>query len=64
VIVVAEMDLPRPTAHLTILHIGLDGPASRIDTDRYDLPAVRALHLDLGVPGLRLGGLQQVVGIL
>jgi hypothetical protein len=60
VIVIAKVDLPRPTTHLAILYIGLDGPAGRIDTNRYDLTAVGTVHLDLGVPGIRLSGLKRV----
>jgi hypothetical protein len=57
-VIVAEVNLPRPTAHLTVLDISLDGSAGRIDTDRDGLTAVGATHLDLGVPGLHLSRLK------
>jgi hypothetical protein len=59
VVIVAEVYLPRPTTHLTVFHIGLDGSAGGIDTDRYDLAAVGTVHLDLGVPGLKVSGLER-----
>ena len=64
VVIVAEVYLPRLTTHLTVLYIGLDGSASGIDSDGYDFAAVGAAHLDLGVPGLNVGGLERRVRIL
>jgi hypothetical protein len=49
-VTVGNMHLPRLTAHLTVLHVGLDDPAGRIDTDRDDLAAVGTAYLGLGVP--------------
>ena len=63
VVVVAQVYLPRPTAHLTVLHIGLNRSAGGIDTDGYDFAAVGTAHLELRVPGLDVGGLERRVRI-
>jgi hypothetical protein len=63
VVIVAEVNLPRPTTHLTVLDIGLDRFTGGVDTDRYDLAAVGTVHLDLRVPGLEVSGLERRVRI-
>jgi hypothetical protein len=63
VVIVAEVNQPRPTTHLTVLYIGLHGSAGRIDTNRYDFAAVGTAHLNLRVPDLNVGGLKQRVRI-
>src|SRR5262245_11364606 len=60
VVVVAEMNLPRLTTHLTVLDIGMDGSAGGIHTDGHDFGAVGTGHLDLRVPGLGIVGLTHV----
>jgi hypothetical protein len=59
VVIITDVYLPRSTTHLTVLDVGLDGPAGRIDAYGHLLPTVRAAHLDLGVPGSQLGGLER-----
>ena len=59
VVIITDVYLPRSTTHLTVLDVGLDGPAGRIDVYGHVLPAVRAAHLDLGVPGVQLGRLER-----
>jgi hypothetical protein len=62
-VIVTDVDLPGPAAHLTVLHIGLDGPAGGVDTNRHGLAAVGTVHLGLGVPGILVSGLRRRVVI-
>src|SRR5882724_1913127 len=48
--VVAHVHLPRLTAHLAILDIGLVGAAARVKPDCYRLPAIGTGDVGLGVP--------------
>lgn len=64
VLIVGDVHLPRLTAHLAVLHIGLDDPAGRIDSYRDGLATVGTAYLGLGVPGIEFTGLQRSVRVL
>jgi hypothetical protein len=63
VVVVAEVNLPRPTTHLAVLYIGLDRSAGGVHTDGYDFPAVGTDYVDLRVPCLDVSGLERPVRV-
>jgi hypothetical protein len=60
-VVVAHVHLPRLTAHLTVLDVGLGSPAARIERDGHLLSAVGARNVGLHAPGGGVVGVQIIV---
>lgn len=64
VFIIGNVDLPGLATHLAILHIGLEEPAGRIDTDRDDLAAIGTSDVGFCVPSVEFSRRRRRVWIL